>query len=96
MLMMVAGMHGGGVTGCGGVGGPGGYMMTSGVGQGSMGVGVMGGGVMAGGMGEQEIAEMLKRHQGEMAKKLPELLRQKVASLAEDNWMFEVESEGRQ
>ncbi|KAF8457950.1 hypothetical protein BGX38DRAFT_1154617 [Terfezia claveryi] len=44
------------------------------------------------GLSEQErLAEMMKRHQGEMAKKLPELLRQKVASLAEDNWIFEAE-----
>ncbi|KAF8472446.1 hypothetical protein BDZ91DRAFT_790345 [Kalaharituber pfeilii] len=44
--------------------------------------------------GDQErLAEMVKRHHNDMARKLPELLRQKVRSLAEDEWMFNAEAD---
>ncbi|KAI5806650.1 hypothetical protein DFH27DRAFT_352314 [Peziza echinospora] len=45
-------------------------------------------------IGDQErIAELVKRHQHDMTRKIPELLRQKVQSLQDDEWMFEGEED---
>ncbi|KAF8427266.1 hypothetical protein EV426DRAFT_398607 [Tirmania nivea] len=109
LMQLVAGMQGG----AGSLSGSGSGGMGSSGDRGGYGMGA--GGQMEGaGLSEQErLAEMMKRHHGEMAKKLPgefwtlrekgcgwanvsvDLLRQKVASLADDNWMFEAEEDGR-
>ncbi|KAL7274629.1 hypothetical protein RUND412_002461 [Rhizina undulata] len=42
---------------------------------------------------EQHATAELVRHQVDLTKRLPELLRAKVLSLVQDNWMFEAEEE---